>query len=282
VLTPADGGGRDHQVRESERQRRAVGALVPAAEQCASTGKRTNALTRTRACGELRRELGVYILGAIAPADRSAVESHLETCADCRDQLADLAGLPALLRRIPLDEADSLLPAGSADGGSTLLPYRPLVSLLSRAAKRRRYRVWSELVAATAVLAAGAAAAYMALGAGTQQPASPALRGAITVQGSNPRDDANAIVSYAGRPWGIQLSVQVTGVAAGTKCVLEVTESSGQESEAGSWVVAPGDEDAWYPASSSVPVKAVRGFIVTAGARALVRVPAEEGANQGS
>jgi hypothetical protein len=239
-------------------------------------------LTRTRTCGELRRELGVYILGAIAPADRSAVENHLEICADCRDQLADLAGLPALLRRIPLDEADSLLPAGSADSGSTLLPYRPLVSLLSRAAKRRRYRVWSELVAATAVLAAAAAAAYVTLGAGSQQPASLALHGAITVRGGNPHD-ANAIVSYAGRPWGIQLSVQVTGVAAGTKCVLEVTESSGQESAAGSWIVAPGDEDAWYPASSSVPVKAVRGFIVTAGARTLVRVPAEEGgANQGS
>jgi hypothetical protein len=255
---------------------------VPAAEHCAFTGKRTNALTSTRTCGELRRELGVYILGAIAPADRSALEAHLEMCADCRDQLADLAGLPALLRRIPLDEADSLLPAGSADSGSTLLPYRPLVSLLSRAARRRRYRVWSELVAAAAVLAAGAAAVCLAFGPGPQPPAPLALPGGITVHASDPHDDANAIIRYAGQPWGVQLWVQVTGVAAGTRCVLEVTESGGKVSEAGGWTVAAGDQDAWYPASSSVPVKAVRGFIVTAGARALVRVPAEESANQGS
>lgn len=112
-----------------------------AAEHCATAGEGQHALIRAPACGQLRRELGVYLLGAIAPADRSAVRNHVASCADCRDQLADLAGLPGLLRRVPLDEVESLVPAGDTDGSSALRD-RPLGSLLSQAAKRRQYRVW--------------------------------------------------------------------------------------------------------------------------------------------
>ncbi len=229
-------------------------------------------MTRAPACGELRRELGVYVLGAIAPADRSTVESHLAVCAGCRDLLADLACLPALLRRVPLDELDALGPAGDADDRSAQ-PDRLLGSLLTEAARRRRYRRrWQLAATATAGLAVGAAVAYGALGRPARQPASLALPGAITVRGSNPRTDAKVVVTYAGRPWGVQLYVQVTGVAAGTRCVFEVVESGGRESAAGSWTVAGRDQRAWYAASSSVPVADVRAFVVTAGAEPVVRV----------
>ena len=71
---------------------------------------------------------------------------------------------------------------------------------------------------------------------------------------------------------GVELHVQVTGIATGTRCAFEVTDSSGHESAAGSWTVAGGYENAWYPASSSVPASAVRGFVVTAGAQPLVDI----------
>jgi hypothetical protein len=231
-------------------------------------------LTRPRACGELRRELGVYVLGAIAPADRSAVEFHLSTCAGCRDQLANLAGLPALLRRVSLDEVHSLGEAGGAnDGGAQ--PHRQLASLLSQVAKRKRYRIWSQLVAAAAaVFALAAAAGYGVLGTSSRQLASSPLPGSMTVRGSNPQTGATAVVTYAGRPWGVQLYVQVKGIAAGTHCVLEVTDSGGHESEAANWTVARGDETARYMASSSFPVTRLRGFVVTAKGLALVRVDA--------
>ena len=58
-----------------------------------------------RPCGELREALAVYVLGAIEPADRSVVDRHLPGCADCRDELAGLAALPALLRRVSVAEA---------------------------------------------------------------------------------------------------------------------------------------------------------------------------------
>jgi len=56
-------------------------------------------------CGPIRHALGVYVLGAIEPADRALVSSHLAWCHDCRDELAGLARMPALLDRVPRAEA---------------------------------------------------------------------------------------------------------------------------------------------------------------------------------
>jgi anti-sigma factor ChrR (cupin superfamily) len=69
---------------------------------------RRRAMTGTGTCEEIRLELGVYVLGAIGAADRSAVGAHLACCADCRDELAELAGLPGLLSRVTADDAGSL------------------------------------------------------------------------------------------------------------------------------------------------------------------------------
>jgi len=63
---------------------------------------------RAMDCPEARLSLGVYVLGAIDPAERALVDNHLATCRDCRDELAGLAGLPALLARVSTAEAIAL------------------------------------------------------------------------------------------------------------------------------------------------------------------------------
>ena len=65
-------------------------------------------MTGSAECRDIRHALGVYVLGAIDPAERSMVDAHLSTCPECREELAGLAGLPALLRRIPVGEAQQL------------------------------------------------------------------------------------------------------------------------------------------------------------------------------
>ena len=52
-------------------------------------------------CADVRLQLGVYVFGAITPADRAIVVWHLDGCPHCRDELAGLAGLPGLLLRPP-------------------------------------------------------------------------------------------------------------------------------------------------------------------------------------
>ena len=44
-------------------------------------------------CAQIRPELGVYVLGAIAPADRARVRWHLASCPRCREEVAGLAQL---------------------------------------------------------------------------------------------------------------------------------------------------------------------------------------------
>jgi hypothetical protein len=68
-------------------------------------------------CDEIRHALGAYVLGAIDPAERAVVDRHIATCPACRDELAGLAGLPALLGRLTMAEVENLGPGGSAGTG---------------------------------------------------------------------------------------------------------------------------------------------------------------------
>ncbi len=109
------------------------------------------------ACAGVRSQLGVYLTGAIAPADRAAVVRHLTACADCRAELAGLAALPALLRR-PQAWAAAGGDTADDDAGDPGDPERgeaQLGRLLRSIAWRRRRRRWL-LAAAALVLAAAA------------------------------------------------------------------------------------------------------------------------------
>jgi anti-sigma factor RsiW len=61
-------------------------------------------------CAEIRPELGAYLTGAICPRDRARLVRHLRSCEQCRDELASLAALPGLLRRVPADQGQASLP----------------------------------------------------------------------------------------------------------------------------------------------------------------------------
>ena len=47
-------------------------------------------MTDTMDCAQARISLGVYVLGALEPAERAAVDTHLATCEGCRAELADI------------------------------------------------------------------------------------------------------------------------------------------------------------------------------------------------
>ena len=59
----------------------------------------------TTECAHVRQALGVYVVGAIDPAERVCVDQHLAACPRCRAEVAGLAGLPALLGKVTLEEA---------------------------------------------------------------------------------------------------------------------------------------------------------------------------------
>jgi anti-sigma factor RsiW len=125
-------------------------------------------------CAQIRPELGVYVLGAIAPADRAVVNRHLASCPRCREEVAGLAGLPALLRKVPV--ADAMQLPGERPPDHSGPPEALVDGLVGRAgAVRRRRR--RGLAAAAAVLAAVAAVGWALQ---VSQPAAPPHRAAVS------------------------------------------------------------------------------------------------------
>jgi hypothetical protein len=221
-------------------------------------------------CAQIRPELGVYLLGAIEPARRPVVESHLAACLDCRAELSALAGLPSLLRRVPADVVRKL----GADDPGQVMPEPPLNAPLARIGAIRRRR--NLLAAAAAVAAAiAAASAVQALHETTAHPpAAVAPARTVTVHATNPETGTWAAVRYTPQPWGTELEVSITGVTAGTRCQLMVTGPQGQGISAGGWDFAAGTRPVWYPASVPIPAAGLRRFTIVADGKTVVTIQA--------
>ncbi|HEY9241743.1 MAG TPA: zf-HC2 domain-containing protein [Streptosporangiaceae bacterium] len=226
-------------------------------------------------CRQVRPALGVYLLGAISPAERSALDHHLAGCADCREELAGLASLVGRLGTVSAadavmlsgDTGDGVDRAGTGDGGTRML--------LRRAARLRRRRMWRRVALGTAVtaLAAGAAVTGIPPLSRVAYP-SAAVYWPDTVYGTNPASGAGAIIRYRARPWGVQIILQVSQIPAGTRCELRVLTATGQEATAASWTVAASRNTSWLPASAPFAEAGVRDFVVMSAGQTLVSVRA--------
>ena len=187
-------------------------------------------MTGSADCRDIRHALGVYVLGAIDPAERAAVDGHLSTCPECREELAGLAGLPALLRRVPVGEAQQLADDDLDELPGPEVPSDEMLrSLLARAKQARQARRWRGLAAAAAVVlvagvagAAGASALQHSGGAGS----GPVATHFTSVSATDPVTHVAATVRYSPRNWGTVLRTRVRNVPAGARCQLVVTDSS--------------------------------------------------------
>jgi len=220
--------------------------------------------------------LAVYVLGATEPADRGVIHGHLAGCAECRQELSSLAGLPALLGRVTPDEAAEYLADGQPAINAGQEQAEPaLTALLARMARKRRSALRRPVAVAAAGIMAGAGA--VAGWHAANQPGPPVRPPAAahwwagTVSAVNPLTGAGVAARYAPAAWGLQLSVRVSGIPAGTTCEFEVLAAGGRLVPAGSWTVA--GSGGWHPASASIQLRAARDFLVTAGSRILVRAP---------
>jgi predicted anti-sigma-YlaC factor YlaD len=232
-------------------------------------------------CREIRHTLGVYVLGAIDPADRALVDDHLATCLDCREELAGLAGLPSLLRRVPTSDAERLLEGEPADDAfDDMAMDRVLPAVLERASRVRHTRRLRELVAAAAVavlaLGAGAAGAAVLQGTpGASQSPGQVHGQTLAWQRSsvvNSTTGAGLTVRYARVPWGTTMMIHVSGIPAGTVCQFLVADSAGRRWLVAGWQVSYAGSPVWYPASTSLAEPDLHSFEVTAGGKVLARV----------
>ena len=243
------------------------------------------AAPRTMDCAEARISLGVYVLGAIDPAERALVDAHLSTCRDCRDELAGLAGLPALLARVSMEEAIAL----AADDGpfpaaAPEMPEPPrelLATVIDLTAARRRRRRWMEAslgVAAALIIAVGVFAG-LRIGSSPGQTSNVAGSGfytgpttGSTVTASGQSGNMTATISYSPMGWGTQLASKVTGIPVGTNCQLWAIDSTGKRYLVGNWVTDNLEGKVWYPASTALSSKEISRFQVTVGHGQVIQI----------
>jgi Putative zinc-finger len=223
------------------------------------------------ACREIRQLLGVYVVGAIDPAERAIVDEHLTQCASCRDELAGLAGLPAMLSRVPAADVEQLALAPSGLPEMAEPSAELLNSLLRKVSAKRRTRLWRGAVAAaaSAAIAAGAATAATHLATASSAAASD------VASGTNPRTHVAAVVDYAKTPWAsTAMRVEVSGIKPGTTCKFWVMTNAGRV-YAATWTVrASYGQPVWYPVSAPVSASSVHGFQITSAGKTLVNIPA--------
>lgn len=220
-------------------------------------------------CSEARLSLGVYVLGAIDPAERAMVDSHLAGCRDCRDELAGLAGLPALLARVSTEEAVALAATGAPPviQEEVFPPPELAASVVDLTAARRRRRTWRDAVLSVAAALIIAAGVFGGLRM-TAAPTPPFLRtgsGGTWENAAGQSGGMTALVMYRPVHWGTQFSATVSGIPSGTTCQIWVVGPGKTRLLAGSWTVDGDEGSVWYPGSAAISAPAVEKFVITVG-----------------
>ena len=233
-------------------------------------------MTQTWDCTDARPSLGVYVLGAIDPAERALVDAHLLTCRDCRDELAGLAGLPALLARVNPDEISRIC---ADDTVRTVTDDRPpgelIGTVLDLAEARRRRTRWRFLAAAAAVVAIAGGLFAGLSSIGTRTVVVPSAAGSWeTVHAANSVTGATAAVSYSQRSWGAAFQVLVNHIPVGTTCQLWVVHPDGTRTQVAAWTTAHDEGTVWYPGSMPSTAEPISSFQITANHKVLLTATA--------
>jgi hypothetical protein len=187
-----------------------------------------------------------YVLGALSPADRHAFEEHLAGCPSCAESVAELAGMPGLLARVPLAEILDDTPPEPVP--PTLLP-----GLLDEVGRRRRRRRW--ISGGTAFAAAACLILLLIVvivpgsgGGGTTPKTGTAMTAVVPAP-------IHATVSIQNVGWGSKITVHCgyeLGNYGPRKYMLTVTgKGQHRPDQVASWMIRPG-KDAILQGSSAL------------------------------
>lgn len=195
-----------------------------------------------------------YVLGSLSAVDRREFEAHLADCPECRDAVAELSGVPALLSQLDRDEVAAIGesgPSATPEMSPELLP-----SLLAKVRwRRRRTRMttWVASAAAAVVLGIGVFVGFQG------QPSTPVPQMAASSQpmsqvGTNLLTSS---VSLSGQHWGTFINLKCVCLAPiyahHDTLAMVVVGRDGSQTRLATWVAVPG-HTATPAGSISTPV----------------------------
>ena len=183
-----------------------------------------------------------YVLGALSPADRRAFEEHLAGCPSCAESVAELAGMPGLLARVPVEDLGDVPDEPMPD---TLLP-----GLISRTSRVRHRTRW---ITGGAALAAAACLVVLLLV--TLLPGSSG--GPMSTMKPMAAVPIHATARIQNVAWGTKISVHCGydggGYEASGDYALTVTAKDGKRQQLGTWWASPGKDAVFDGATALHP-----------------------------
>jgi anti-sigma factor RsiW len=184
-----------------------------------------------------------YVLGSLSASDRREFETHMAGCPECRQAVAEISGVPALLSQLDREEVAAIDQSRGAVPQAPEMSPDLLPSLLAKARwRRRRTRVitWVASGAAAAVLAVGVFVGVQGYSSAPQQQ---------VVASAEPM----AQVSTSLLTSTVQLSSQHWGTFINLKCVclapayahhdtlaMVVVGRDGSQTRLATWTAEPG------------------------------------------
>lgn len=210
-----------------------------------------------------------YVLGSLCASDRREFEAHLAGCAACRDAVAELSGVPALLSQLSVDDVAALGPA-AIDGSSQAPQLSPqlLPSLLEAVRwRRRRARIttWVASAAAAVLLGVGVLVGLNGSGFFGTHP-QPAMTSAQPMAQVGTKLLASTI-SVSSQHWGTFINLQCYCLAPPDAhhdtLAMVVVGRDGSQTRLATWVAEPG-HTATPAGSISTPMDQIASVQVVA------------------
>ena len=194
----------------------------------------------------------VYVLGSLSAAERREFEAHMADCPPCREAVAELSGMPALLSQLDRNEVVAI---NEADQTPEVSP-EVLPSLLATVRwRRRRTRLmaWSASAAAAVVLAIG-----VFVGVSGHSATSPPPQASVSLTMAQVGTTHLAsTVSVSSQRWGTFIDMKCVCLAPvyahHDRLAMVVVGRDGSQTRLATWVAEPG-HTATPAASISTPV----------------------------
>jgi anti-sigma factor RsiW len=183
-----------------------------------------------------------YVLGSLSASDRREFEAHMATCPACREAVADLSGVPALLSQLDRAEVAAIDESGRGPSATPELSPELLPSLLATVRwRRRRTRVatWVASAAAAAVLGVGVLVGVQGY---SSTPAQPVTASQQMAQISTSL--LTSTVQLVSQHWGTSINLKCVCLAPlnahHDTLAMVVVGRDGSQTRLATWVAVPG------------------------------------------
>jgi len=207
-----------------------------------------------------------YVLGSLSTSDRREFEAHMASCPACREAVADLSGVPALLSQLDGEEVAAMDESGRTSSATPDVSPDLLPSLLATVRwRRRRTRVatWVASAAAAVVLGIGV---FVGVQGFTSAPA-PQVTASSQPMAQVGTNLLASTVQLSSQHWGTSINLQCVCLAPinahHDTLAMVVVGRDGSQTRLATWVAEPG-HTATPAGSISMPVNQIAAVQVVA------------------